>query len=79
MQKSLFRHWIVEEEGTERHRLFHCPEWYKVRREIPEVFRKLEQKARTSKEWKWHGGVVSHPLSESQWNSGHFQCEEVGV
>ena len=32
-----------KEEGTEKHRLYHCPEWYEVRREIPEVFRKLEQ------------------------------------
>ena len=61
-----------EEEGTEKHRLFHCPEWYEVRREIPEVFRKLEQKARTSKEWKWQRGIVEHPLSGSQWNRGHF-------
>ena len=37
------------EEGTEKHRLYHCPEWYKVRREIPEAIRKLEQKANTSK------------------------------
>ena len=32
------------EEGTEKHRLHHYPEWYEVRQEIPEVFRKLEQK-----------------------------------
>ena len=32
-----------KEEGTEQHRLYHCPEWYEVRREIPEVFRKLER------------------------------------
>ena len=38
-----------KEEGTEKHRLYHCREWYEVRREIPEVFRKREQKARTSK------------------------------
>ena len=68
------------EEGTEKHRLYHCPEWYEVRREIPEAFRKLEQKARTSKkEWKWQRGIVVHPLSESQWNRGHFQYEKVGV
>ena len=61
-----------KEEGTEKHRLFHCPEWYEFRREIPEVFRKLEQKARTSKkEWKWLSGIVTHPLSGSQWNRGH--------
>ena len=35
------------EEGTEKYRLYHCPEWYEVRREIPEAFRSLEQKART--------------------------------
>ena len=60
-----------KEEGTEKHRPYHCPEWYEVRREIPEVFRKLEQKARTSKkEWKWQRGIVEHPLSGSQWNRG---------
>ena len=32
------------DEGTEKHRLYHCPEWYEGR-EIPEAFRKLEQKA----------------------------------
>ena len=41
------------EEGTEKHGLHHCPEWHAVRRDIPEVFRKWEQKAKTSKtEWK---------------------------
>ena len=41
--------------------------------EIPEVFRKLEQRARTSKkEWKWQRGIVEHPLSGSQWNRRHF-------
>ena len=29
-----------KEEGTEKPRLCHCPEWHEVRREIPEVFRK---------------------------------------
>ena len=50
-QKRLFDGQM--EEGTEKHKLYHCPEWYEVRREIPEAFRKLEQQARTSKEeWK---------------------------
>ena len=39
-----------KEEGTEKHRLYHCPEWYEVRREIPEAFRKWEQKAKDLKE-----------------------------
>ena len=66
-----------KEEGTEKHRFYHCPEWHEIRREIPEVFRKLEQKARTSKkEWKWQRGVVEHPLSGSQWNRGHFSLRK---
>ena len=41
------------EEGTEKHRLYHCPEWHAVRRDIPESFTQWEQKARTSKkEWR---------------------------
>ena len=65
---------LARRKGTEKHRLYHCPEWYEVRREIPEVFRKLEQKARTSKkEWKWQRGIVEHPFSESQWNRDHFR------
>ena len=32
------------EEGTEKHRLYHCPEWHAVRRVIPESFRKREEK-----------------------------------
>ena len=39
-----------KEEGTEKHRLYHCPEWYEVRWEIPEAFRKWEQKARNLEE-----------------------------
>ena len=42
-----------KEEGTEKHGLYHCPGWKEVRRQIPEAFRKWEQKARTTKkEWK---------------------------
>ena len=50
---------------------------HEVRREIPEVFRKLELKARTSKkEWKWQRGIVEHPLSGSQWNRGHISMRK---
>ena len=82
MQKRLFDiGWSDEnkcqachkEEGTEKLRLYHCPEWNEVRREMPEAFIKWEQKTKTSKkEWKWQRGIVTHPLSESQWNRGHF-------
>ena len=71
MQKRLFDFgWSGEsecqachkEEGTEKHRLDHCPEWHEIRREIPEAFSKWEQKARPSmKEWKWQRGIVEHP------------------
>ena len=65
------------EEGTEKHRLYHCPAWHTVERGILEAFRKLEQKARTSKkEWKWQRGIVVHSLSESQWNRGHFSMRK---
>ena len=60
------------------HGLYHCPEWYEVRREFLEAFGKWEQKARTSKkEWTWQRGKVKHPLSESQWKTCQF--EKVGV
>ena len=39
-----------KEEGTEKHRLYRFPEWYEVRREIPEVFMKLVQKSKNLKE-----------------------------
>ena len=28
------------------------------------------------KEWKWQRGIVLHPLSESQWNRGHFSMRK---
>ena len=66
-----------KEEGKEKHRLYHCPERYEVRQKIPDVFRKQEQKTRTSKkEWKWQRGIVEHPLSGSQWNRGHFSMRK---
>ena len=69
-----------KEEGTEKHRHYHCPDWNEVKREIPEAFRKWEQKARTSKkESKWQRGIVTRPPSESQWNRGHFSIKKVGV
>ena len=35
------------------------------------------KKAKTSKkERKWQRGIVVHPLSESQWNRGHFSMRK---
>ena len=39
-----------KEEGTEKHRLYHCPEWYEVRREILEVFQKVGVESKNLKE-----------------------------
>ena len=33
-------------EGTEKHRLYHCPCWKEIRSKIPEKVRKWEQRAR---------------------------------
>ena len=60
-----------KEEGTEKHRLHHCPGWNEGRCQIPEACRKTEQNAKTSKkEWKWQRGIVT------QWNRGHFGMEK---
>ena len=34
-----------KEEGTEKHRLYHCPCWKEVRNQIPEDLEKSEQSA----------------------------------
>ena len=39
-----------KEKGTEKHKLYHCPEWYEIRKEIPDVFRKLGAKSQNFKE-----------------------------
>ena len=66
-----------KEEGTEKHSLYHCPERHECRREIPEAFSKWKQETETSKkERKWQRGIVTHPLSESQWNRGHFSMKK---
>ena len=76
--KETLRCWLVGYQSmSSMHKLYHCPEWYEVRREIPEVSRKLEQKSRTpKKEWKWQRGTVEHLLSGSQWNMEHFSMRK---
>ena len=67
-----------KEKDTEKHRRCHCPEWHEIRREIPgAAYRKWEQKTKPSKkEWKLQKGIVTHLLSESQWNRGHFSMRK---
>ena len=50
-----------KEKGTETHRLHHCPEWYEVRRVIPEFLRKWEQKSENIKERVEVAKVCCHP------------------
>ena len=66
-----------KEEGTEKHRLHHCSEWYEVIREIPGALRKWEQKPKLQrKSGSGKRGIVTHPLSESQWSRGHFSIKK---
>ena len=61
----------------EEDRLYHCPEWHEIRIEIPDAFRKWEQKASTlKKKQKWLRGIIAHPPSESHWNGGYSSVKE---
>ena len=61
--------------STEKHRLYYCPGWNDVRRQIPEVCRKWEQRAGTSKK-EWQSGIVTHLLHERQRNRDHFSLNK---
>ena len=41
-----------KEEGTEKHKLYHCPEWYEVRREIPLSGSKWKRGHFSVREWE---------------------------
>ena len=52
-QDKVFGQGCNIEEGTEKHRLYHCSCWKEIRSQIPEELRTWEQRARTSKmDWK---------------------------
>ena len=69
-----------KEEGTEKHRLYHCPWWKEVGHQIPEDMGKWEQGASTSeKDWKWQRGITSYLLSEGQPKKSHLTRAEVGI
>ena len=66
-----------KEEGTENTGSTSAQDGTKSDETFQRVFRKLEPKARTSKEeWKRQRGIVEHPPSGSQWNSGHFSMRK---
>ena len=64
-----------EKEGTEKHRLYHCPGWNEVRRQIAEARkkRKLLRKSGSGK------GVLSRTLSVKAKEQGPLQFYKVGV
>ena len=70
MQKKLFDiSWSDESECQACHKA-EGTETQASRYEV----RQWKQKAKTSeKEWKWQRAIVTHPLSESQWNREHFK------
>ena len=41
---------VRRRKAQKKHRLYHCPKWYEVRRGIPEAFRKWEQKSEDFKD-----------------------------
>ena len=55
-----------KEEGTDKHRLSHCPCWNEVRNQFPgQLLRMGAKKNKTSKkDRKWQTGIASHSLSE---------------
>ena len=56
------------EEGTEKQRLCHGPEWNEVRREIPEAFRKWEQKREPPRSGSGKEVLLRTLSAKSQWN-----------
>ena len=62
-----------KEEGTEKHRLYHCPSQREVRNQMPEGLGKWEERAKTSQEdWKCKRGIKSPSLSEGSWRKSHL-------
>ena len=51
-----------EAEGTEKHRLYHCEEWWEERNKMPDAVRSCEMKART-----WQRGLESYPTLWDTW------------
>ena len=80
MQQRLFdTGWSDESEcqACHKEKLYHCPEWYEVRREIPEAFQKVGTKCENLKERVEvaKGSCDASLFSESQWNRGHFSMK----
>ena len=67
----------IRRKAQKKHRLYHCPEWYEIRREIQRLSEggsnKREPRRRSGSGKR---GIVTHPLSESQWSMGHFTVKK---
>ena len=65
-----------KEEGTQKHtkaQALPLPRMVRTQTGDPRSFQKVRAKSENQKkEWKWQRGLVTHPLSESQWDRGHF-------
>ena len=67
----------TKKKAPKTHRLYQCPCCKEVRSQILEELGTWEQRARTSKrDWKWLGGIATHPLSESKWVVSHFSVRK---
>ena len=68
------------EEGTEKHRLYHCQEWDAMRRGILEVFRKWEQQGENIKErMEMAERYGRTPSQRKPVEQRTFQNEDVGI
>ena len=64
-----------KEEGTEKHRLYHCPCLKQVRNQFPEKLGNWEQRVKTSKKgWKWQRGITSYPQLKASRASRSSKC-----
>ena len=74
LRKNVMENWTEKHRNVAR-KIFLEGGWTQKR--LFDIDWSWEQKARTSqKEWRWQRGIVSHPLSDSQWNRSHFSMRK---
>ena len=72
----------TKEEWTEKHRNVARKLELEVQKKLFDNGWSHESKSQAchkepqKKEWKWQRGIVTHPLSESQWNRGHISMNK---
>ena len=60
------------EEGTEKHRLYHCPCWKEVRNQNRGVGEGNDGEKTSKKDRKWQGGITSYLVTEGQWKKSNL-------